>query len=69
MGVGLKKVIVELLQKGHSRRKISDMLNVPKSNVIDVCRKFSDKESVENKPEADGPRKSSPEPIGSWKGP
>ena len=36
MGVGLKKVIVELLQKGYSRRKISDMLNVPKSNVIDV---------------------------------
>ena len=26
------------------------MLNVPKSNVIDVCRKFSDTESVENKP-------------------
>ena len=38
MVVGIKKVIMELLQKGYSQRKISDMLNIPKSNVIDVCR-------------------------------
>ena len=42
IGVGLKRVIVELLQKRYSRRKISYMLNTPKSNVIGVCRKFSD---------------------------
>ena len=42
MGVGVIKVIVELLQKGYSCRKISDMLNIPKSNVIDVFWKFSD---------------------------
>ena len=30
MVVGIKKVIMELLQKGYSQRKISDMLNIPK---------------------------------------
>ena len=34
--VGLKKVTVELLQKGYSRTKISDMLNIPKYNVIEI---------------------------------
>ena len=68
MGGGLKKVIVELLQEGYSRKKISTMFNVPKSNVIDICRKFSDTGSVENKPKADGLRKPSPVTIGSWKG-
>ena len=33
------------------------MLNVPKSNVIDVCRKFSDTGSVENKPRSGRPKK------------
>ena len=30
MGVSVKNVIVELLQKGYIRRKINDMLNIPK---------------------------------------
>ena len=33
------------------------MLNVPKSNVIDVCRKFSDTGSVNNKPRSGRPKK------------
>ena len=36
------------------------MLNVPKSHVIDVCRKFSDTGSVENKPRSGGPKKIKP---------
>ena len=59
-GVGLKIVIVEFLQKGYSRRKKSVMLNVPKSNVIDVCQKFSDMGSVENKPISGRPKKIKP---------
>ena len=37
------------------------MLNVPKSNVIDVCRKFSDTESVENKPRSGRLKKIKPQ--------
>ena len=33
------------------------MLNIPKSNVIDVWKKFSDKGSVENKPRSGRPKK------------
>ena len=36
------------------------MLNVPKSNVIDVCRKFSDTGSVNNKPRSARPKKIKP---------
>ena len=36
------------------------MLNVPKSNVIDVCWKFSDTGSVENKPRSGRPKKIKP---------
>ena len=51
---------MELLQKGYSWRKISDMLNVPKSNVFDVCRKFSDTGIVENKPRSGRSKKNKP---------
>ena len=61
MGVGLKKVIVELLQKGYSLMKISEMLNVPKLNVIDVCRKFSETGSVEHKPRGGWPKQIKPQ--------
>ena len=36
------------------------MLNVPKSNVINICRKFSDTGSVENKPRSERPKKIKP---------
>ena len=36
------------------------MLNVPKSNVIDVCRKFSDTGSVNNKPRSARSKKIKP---------
>lgn len=49
-GADAKKVIVDLMQSGLSRRKISEMLKIPKSTVIDICKRFSDTGSLENKP-------------------
>lgn len=51
----VKKMIVELFQKGFSRRKIGEVLNIPKSTVIDTVRKFLTSGSVENKPRSGRP--------------
>ena len=61
-GVGLKKV-VELLQKGYSRRKISNMLNM----LLPLVGNFLIRDPSKTNQEADGLRESSPETIGSWK--
>lgn len=51
------KNVIELIRNGHSRHKVSDMLNIPKSTVIDVARKFFDTGSVENNPRSGQPAK------------
>lgn len=56
LGIEVKNII-ELIRNGHSRHKISNMLNIPKSTVIDVARKFFDTGSVENKPRSGRPAK------------
>ena len=47
-------------QKSQSE-KISDVLNIPKFNVIDICRIFSYTRSVENKPRSGQPKKIKPQ--------
>lgn len=59
-GADAKKVIVDLMQSGLSRRKISEMLKIPKSTVIDICKRFSDTGSLENKPRSGRPPKIKP---------
>jgi transposase len=56
----LKNVIVEVLQSGYSRRKISEILKLPKSTVIDVRKTFSESGSFGNKPRSGRPPKSKP---------
>lgn len=46
----VKNIIIDLIRNGHSRHKISDVLNIFKSTVIDVAEKFYDTGFVENKP-------------------
>lgn len=46
----VKNIIIDLIRNGHSRHKISDVLNISKSTVIDVANKFYDTGFVENKP-------------------
>lgn len=48
-GADAKKVIVDLMQSGISRRKISELLKIPKSTVIDICKRFSETGSLEKK--------------------
>lgn len=59
-GADAKKFIVDLMQSGLSRRKISEMLKIPKSTVIDICKRFSDTGSLENKPRSGRPPKIKP---------
>lgn len=49
MGTDAENVIVDLMQNGLSRRKISELLKIPKSTVIDFRQKFSDMGSLDNK--------------------
>lgn len=57
LGMEVKNIIIDLIWNGHSRHKIIDMLNIPKSTVIDVARKFFDTGSMENKPRSGRPAK------------
>lgn len=41
-GADVKIVIMDLMQSRISRRKLSEMLKILKSTVIDICKKFSD---------------------------
>lgn len=50
LGMKVKNIIIDLIRNGHSRHKISDVLNIFKSTVIDVAEKFYDIGLVENKP-------------------
>lgn len=50
LGMKVKNIIIDLIRNGHSRHKISDVLNISKSTVIDVAEKFYDIGLVENKP-------------------
>lgn len=50
LGMKVKNIIIDLIRNGHSRHKISDVLNISKSTVIDVAEKFYDTWFVENKP-------------------
>lgn len=50
LGMKVKNIIIDLIRIGHSRHKISDVLNISKSTVIDVAEKFYDTWFVENKP-------------------
>lgn len=59
-GADKKKVIVDLMQSGISRRKISELLKIPKSTVIDICKWFSETGSLENKPRSGRPPKIKP---------
>lgn len=59
-GADAKKVIVDLMQSGISRRKISELLKIPKSTVIDICKRFSETGSLENKPISGRPPKIKP---------
>lgn len=59
-GAGVKIVIMDLMRSGISRRKLSEMLKIIKSTVMDICKKFSDTGSLENKPRSGWPPKSSP---------
>ena len=54
---GVKNTIIDMINSGFSRRKISDVLKIPKSTVIDVVRKFLTTGSVENKPRSGRPKK------------
>lgn len=49
LGMKVKNIIIDLIRNGHSRHKISDVLNIFKSTVIDVAEKFYDTGFVENK--------------------
>lgn len=49
-GADVKIVIMDLMQSRISRRKLSEMLKILKSTVIDICKKFSDTGFLENKP-------------------
>lgn len=40
MGTDAENVIVDLMQNGLSRRKISELLKIPKSTVIDFRQSF-----------------------------
>lgn len=51
----VKIVIMDLMQSRISRRKLSEMLKILKSTVIDICKKFSDTGFLENKPRNDWP--------------
>ncbi|CAG2208600.1 unnamed protein product [Mytilus edulis] len=55
LSTDVKNMIVEMFQNGFSRRKIADILRIPKSTVIDNVRKFLDTGSVENKPRSGRP--------------
>lgn len=57
LGMEVKNIIIDLIRNGHSRHKISDMFNIPKSTVIDVARKFFDRGFLENKPRSGRPAK------------
>lgn len=57
LGMEVKNIIIDLIRNGHSRHKISDMFNIPKSTVIDVARKFFDTGFLENKPRSGRPAK------------
>lgn len=50
LGMKVKNIIIDLIRNSHSRHKISDVLNISKSTVIDVAEKFYDTGFVENKP-------------------
>lgn len=55
LGMKMKNILIsnlyiDLIRNGHSRHKISDVLNISKSTVIDVAEKFYDTGFVENKP-------------------
>lgn len=50
LGMKVKNIIIDLIRNGHSRHKISDVLNISKSTAIDVAKKFYDTGIVENKP-------------------
>lgn len=55
LGMKMKNILIsnlyiDLIRNGHSRHKISDVLNISKSTVIDVAKKFYDTGFVENKP-------------------
>lgn len=54
-GADVKIVIMDLMQSRISRRKLSEMLKILKSTVIDICKKFSDTGFLENKPRNDWP--------------
>lgn len=60
MGADAKNVIVDLIQNGLSRRKISELLKIQKSTVIDFRQKFSDMGSLDNKPKSGKPPKIKP---------
>ncbi|VDI72282.1 Hypothetical predicted protein [Mytilus galloprovincialis] len=55
LSTDVKNMIVEMFQNGFSRRKIADILRIPKSTVIDNVRNFLDTGSVENKPRSGRP--------------
>ncbi|XP_062566847.1 uncharacterized protein LOC134229158 [Saccostrea cucullata] len=59
LGTEAKNIIrpIDLIQSGLSRHKVSEMLKIPKSTVIDVARKFFATGSVENKPRSGRPAK------------
>lgn len=50
LGMKVKNIIIDLIRNGHSRHKISHVLNISKSTIIDVAEKFYDTGFVENKP-------------------
>lgn len=49
LSTAVKNIIIEMLKSGFTRRKIGVALKIPKSTVIDVCKKYLDTGSVENK--------------------
>lgn len=59
-GADVKIVIMDLMQSGISRRKLSEMPKIIKPTVMDICKQFSDTGSLENKPRSGWPPKSSP---------
>lgn len=50
LGMKVKNIIIDLIRNGHSRHKISEVLNIFQSTVIDVAEKCYDTGFVENKP-------------------